>query len=86
MWAGPVLTLVFKDFDILQYQIIQENWNRIILRIVKGKTFSEKDAKKLIQIFNYHVGEKGSVEIEYINKIPLTKSGKRRFIISKVSK
>lgn len=84
MWAGPVLTLVFKDFDILQYQIIQEKWDRIILRIVKGKTFSEKDAKKLIQIFNYHVGENGSVEIEYMDKIPLTKSGKRRFIISKV--
>jgi len=84
MWAGPVLTLVFKDFDILQYQIIQENWNRIILKVVKGKTFSEKDAKRLVQIFNYHVGENGSVEIEYMDKIPLTKSGKRRFIISKV--
>ena len=84
MWAGPVLTLVFAKFDILQYQVIQEDKDRIILRVIKGKTFSEEDAKMLVQIFNYHVGEKGSVEIEYVEDIPASKSGKRRFIISKI--
>ena len=84
MWAGPVLTLVFAKFDILQYQVIQEDKDRIILRVIKGKTFSEEDAKMLVQIFNYHVGENGSVEIEYVEDIPASKSGKRRFIISEV--
>lgn len=84
MWAGPVLTLVFKDFDIIQYQVIQENQDEIILRIVKGKTFSEEEAKKLIQIFKYHAGKNGSVEIAYVDKIQVAKSGKRQFVISKI--
>ena len=84
MWAGPVLTLVFAKFDIEQYQVIQEDKDRIVLKIIKGKTFSEEDAERLVQIFNYHIGKNGSVEIEYVEDIPVSKSGKRRFVISKV--
>lgn len=85
MWSGPVLTLVFAKFDIKQYQVVQNDEDKILLKIVKGNTFSNIDEYNLIQIFNYHVGKHGSIEIEYVDEIPVTKSGKRKFIISKIT-
>ena len=85
-WAGPVLTLVFARFDVIEYQVIQEELNLIKIKIIKGNQFTKQDEKNLLHIFNSHIGKNGIVEIEYTDKIDKVRSGKRRFIISNINK
>lgn len=83
--SGPAFTLIFKEFPIQQYQIVQIDLDNIIIRIVKGKTYTEKDSKRLLNTIERHVGRKGSVQLEFVENITATKAGKRLFFISNIS-
>lgn len=85
-WGGPTLTLVFKDFDIIQYQVIQTKMDEVIIKVIKGKMFSKEDGKKLINIFRYHAGKNTNVIIKYVKKIPVAKSGKTLIVMNKVKR
>ncbi|ATA68459.1 hypothetical protein CGC48_07335 [Capnocytophaga cynodegmi] len=70
--------------DIVQFQLIQENLNLVHLKLVhqfenKNETFKQIE-EKLINVF----GKKTTVEIDEVSEIPTEKTGKRKFIISKV--
>lgn len=82
--SGPALTLIFKDLPVDKYQIIQPQRDKVIVNLVKGKAFTSKDLKYIRDIFNAHVGPGVVVDFNFVNKIPLTKSGKLRFIISEI--
>lgn len=70
--------------NIVQFQLIQENLNLVRLKLVhqfenKNETFKQIE-EKLINVF----GKKTTVEIDEVSEIPTEKTGKRKFIISKV--
>jgi len=81
--GSPVLTVLMGRFDIEQYQIIQENSNSITCKIVKGKTYTKKDEKFIIDSFYSHVG-KINIDFNYVDSIPTTKGSKHKFIINKL--
>jgi len=83
--SGPAFTLLFKEFDIEQYQIVQTARNRLLIKIVEGSSYTEKDTNDILDIIGSHAGEDVQVNIRIVDNIPTTKSGKRRFFISKVS-
>jgi phenylacetate-CoA ligase len=83
--SGPAFTLLFKEFDIEQYQIVQTARNRLLIKIVKGIKYTEKDTNYILDIIRRHVGEDVKVNLKIVDDIPTTKSEKRRFFISKVS-
>jgi len=82
--GGPAFTLIFRNFKINNYQIIQHTIDSIDVNIVKANKFFSEDHKKLLKILRYHTGEGVTINTNYIKKIPVSKSGKFRFIISKV--
>lgn len=82
--SGPALTLIFRDIPVDKYQIIQSQIDKVIVNLVKGKAFTSKDLKYIRDVFNAHVGPDVVVDFNFVNKIPLTKSGKLRFIISEI--
>ena len=57
----------------------------LILKLVVDSKFDDKEKRKLILRVKENCGEDMSVDIELVDEIPLTESGKHRFIISKVS-
>jgi len=72
---------------IKQYQIIQEKTNMFCVNVIKSESFSEDTHKKIKQtIIKGCGGEKVNVRINLVNKLPRTKSGKIRTVISKVKK
>lgn len=75
-------------FCISQYQIIQEEKNRIIFRVVKGKEFDphvlERIKKCLENHFAKREGEKLEVVMQVVKEIPAERTGKRRMWISLV--
>lgn len=82
--STPVLTLIFKDLPVKQYQIIQEKTGKIRVKIVKGNGYSEKDTNYIVRGMQKYIGGDVQIYMEFVDSIPLTKSGKRRPVISKI--
>ncbi|MDO4229000.1 MAG: hypothetical protein Q4C98_04235, partial [Capnocytophaga sp.] len=70
--------------NIIQFQLIQESLNSVSLKLVH--TFENKEEifrqieEKLKDVF----GTQTTIKIEEVSEIPIEKTGKRRYIISKV--
>lgn len=82
--SGPSLTLVFKDFDIRQYQVVQTGGDSMVVKIVEGKTYGGKDTKQIYRVLKDAVGDEVEVKFEFVDRIQPTKSGKWKIVISKV--
>ena len=78
---------VLREIDgINQYQILQEKLKQITLRLVTNPKYNQTlDEPSIIKNISELGGEGFSVKIEYVDSMPLPPSGKRRYIISKVS-
>lgn len=72
----------FEGID--QFQVIQEKLDKITIKIAKNSKFSGKDLNKIQTEVQKYVGNDINLYIKFVDKIPLAKSGKRRFVISKV--
>jgi len=79
--GSPVLTTVFREFDVVQYQVVQKDSNTILLNIIKGPSYSKDDEVKIRDIFYAHVGSI-NINFNYVHKIEMTRTGKWKFIIN----
>jgi phenylacetate-CoA ligase len=83
--SSSVLTHPFKPLDsVLESQILQEELDRLQVRIVPRSDFSEKDSAHLISALRDRVGPTMHIELMFVNNIPRTRAGKFRWVISKV--
>ena len=79
------MDIIFKDlYYIKEAQIRQTQKGRILLNIVKNVDYDEKYHKAILDLFYNKYGDNLSVDIEYVDTIPRTKSGKTRFVISEI--
>ena len=78
------MNTVFKDTLARQFQVIQESRELIRIKIVKGEGYSQKDSDHILGIIHRHLGEGVTIELEFVDSIPLTSTGKHRVVISKV--
>jgi phenylacetate-CoA ligase len=81
--SGPSLIHIMKDFDVKQYQIVQEKDDLLIVKLIKGETFVDKDAEQLYKILSSSAGEAVEIKFEFVESIPTTASGKWKFVISR---
>ena len=85
MLSGVPITGELDDMEsVKQYQIIQESNDEMIVKIVKEKSYTEEDTKRILRMLRERVGKEMNIKIAFVNEIPTTKAGKRRYIISKV--
>jgi phenylacetate-CoA ligase len=85
MIHGEYFTHLFYGVrGIKQFQLIQETENYIIVRIVKDKDLDIADIMTIKNKIKEFCGEDMNVCIDFVDKIPLPKSGKFMFTISKV--
>ncbi|KCZ72831.1 coenzyme F390 synthetase [Candidatus Methanoperedens nitroreducens] len=79
-------TVLFKSIEgVDQFQIIQERIDRIIVKIIKNDRFTADDLHNIKNKIQSKVGGDVEVNIEFVDEIPLSgRSGKRKFIISRV--
>jgi len=82
--STPVLTLIFKDLPVKQYQVIQEKREKITVKIVRGSGYSEKDTRYIMRGMRKFIGGAIQIHVEFVGSVPLTNSGKRKPIISKI--
>ena len=79
------LSLPFKQMkNLVEAQIIQEDVQHLRIKLVKKTGYSESDGQYLKEEFRKRIGMKTQIDLEYVDSIPRTKSGKFRFVISRV--
>lgn len=84
--AGTFWTLLrnkIKGWN--KFQIIQENKERIEILIENNDEIESDFKEKVCEIVRRKLGGELKIDIKFIEKIPLTKTGKHRWVISKLS-
>jgi phenylacetate-CoA ligase len=72
--------------DIIQLQIIQEDINRFTFNIVKTPNFNDSTISQIRKLVHERFGNNATFDCVFMDKIPMEKSGKYRFCISKIKK
>ena len=80
---GSIVDFFSKIETIRDFQVIQENEERINVKLVCEENYSSDDADFVISGMQELVGSDFEIEIETVDSVPLTPSGKKRFVISK---
>jgi phenylacetate-CoA ligase len=77
---------VFKlDFAIKEAQIIQEEKDLIILKVVEDAKFNDAQKQELIERLRDRVGNDFKIKYESVNEIPRGANGKFKAVVSKVN-
>lgn len=71
---------------IRQSQIFQENIHEILVRIVKGNSFSKKDLDIIEDSLSDRIGNKIKIKFEFVDSIIPGKNGKTQFVVSKIGR
>jgi len=83
--AGEMFIHLMKEYNVDTYQFIQENINLIKLKIVTNKYFKNDDIINIKKRFSKYLPNYVELAIEIIGNIPKTKTGKLRFVISRLN-
>jgi phenylacetate-CoA ligase len=83
---GLALIYVLRELPELQhFKIVQESRDLTRVYLVPSGRLAPVIVEKIRQGFRKRLGQNVTVEIEEVEKIPLEKSGKFRYVTSKVS-
>ncbi len=83
--SPSILTHPFKPFDtIAKSQIIQDSPDHVLVKIVAGERFTEKQERELTASLQIRLGDSMNIEIVHVDDIPPERSGKYRWVISRV--
>lgn len=82
---GTFFAHFFKDYPhlVTQFQIIQREKAEFSLRVIKGAQWSEPGWQELMAHLRQFVGDT-DIRVEFVQEIPLLKTGKRTPVISSV--
>jgi phenylacetate-CoA ligase len=76
---------VFKDMvNVKEAQIQQRRPGHMMICVVRGGSYSERDDEELLREAQKRVGDEMDIEIAHAEKLPRTKTGKLRLVVSEV--
>jgi len=78
-------TLIGKMNSISEFQVIQEIPEKVTLKIIKNKRFKKRDITHIEREVAKASENDLKIDFEFVDSIPLTKNGKRRYVISNCS-
>lgn len=83
---GTFFCHFFKEYEfaLQQYQIVQKTKDSIIVRIIKNESFSQEVQQEILSGLRKFMGETMKIDMEFMDSIPMTKTGKRTSVISLV--
>ncbi len=77
---------VFKaGFNILEAQIIQQEIDHLLVKVIPGPDFDEAEQKKIADSVLKYVGDCMQIEILSVSEIPRTKAGKFKAVVSNLA-
>ena len=82
--SGAFIPHLFRVTEgVQQVQVIQETEDLLLVKVVKGPRFTEREMETMLETIRRYLGEV-TIKLEYVDCIPTTPMGKLRFVISKV--
>lgn len=78
---GPIFQSLV---NIKEAQLYQKCAGKIILRIVRSNRYSDEDEFAVYHSIREWLGDQVDVEVEYVEVLPKTASGKLRLVISEI--
>ena len=93
MIVVPVVVLNWNflaSLDVEQFQIVQESYENVVVKLVLARE-SEREhldevVRKIERHFKPELGGEMDIIVEFVDQIVPTRKGKRRFVLSKVTK
>lgn len=83
--SPSVLTHPFKPLTSIEAsQIVQKDYDYIIVKIIPKKEYNPSDSQKLIDALHERIGSDTIIELEFVDRLPRTANGKFRWVISEV--
>ncbi len=83
--SPSVLTHPFKPLhSVEESQIIQKDYDRVVIKIVPRNDFSDADEHHLITELKARIGSETKINVVIVDSLPRTSSGKFRWVISEV--
>ena len=83
---GGYFTQLFYNIEgVSQFQLIQDSFDKCTLKLVSNEKWTERTCKKTIEMIQGKLGTDVSVDVVYVENIPLSRSGKREYTISKLT-
>lgn len=83
---GTFFAHLFKDYDhvVSQYQVIQEKLGEVTVKLVKAPRYTEEGFAEIMSQLRHFLGADMKFNLEYVDLIPLGRTGKRQGAISKL--
>lgn len=79
------MTLAFnKCENIIQYQLVQNDVDELVINIQKTKKYSQEDHDFMLSQVRSRIGAEMRVVVNFVDDIPRTAAGKYKFMISNI--
>ncbi|MBI4518492.1 MAG: glycosyltransferase [Deltaproteobacteria bacterium] len=74
----------FKEYEyaVARYQVVQEARTRLVVRLIRKPRFSEETEAAIRRALGKALGEAMSIGLEYVDKLPLGRTGKAQICLS----
>ncbi len=84
---GTFFNRVFfkHDLAVRQYQVVQEELGKLNIKIIKGNLFTDQILETISKDIKIHMGENMVIQFEFVDEIPLGRTGKRQYCVSKIN-
>ena len=83
---GEFFPHLMKEFkEIKQFQVIQKSLDNLVIKIIKNGSFNNGRLKFLQDEARNVLGQNINIDIQFVDEIPLTATGKFRVTISEIS-
>jgi phenylacetate-CoA ligase len=83
--CGAFTYLVRDIPGVESFKVVQESTSLTRISLVTGLGFETRFIQALVKGFQHRLGDEVQVEVEFVDSIPSEKSGKFRYISSKIS-
>jgi phenylacetate-CoA ligase len=70
--------------NVIQFQYVQKQADMVVLRVVKGETYTEADEKRILNRMGTRFGDEIRLEIESVSEISKTPRGKTPLIVREI--
>lgn len=85
--SPPNFTLIFSDLPgVRSYQIRQDSLESLELFVVRGPEYGDRVESYVMNAIQELVGENVAVRMTYVEEIPVSESGKRRYVVSQIGR
>ncbi|MFN3648017.1 MAG: phenylacetate--CoA ligase family protein [Armatimonadota bacterium] len=78
--------LIEHFHDVDTFQVVQETTDTMVVRLVPRQQFDPSTPERIVQTLKQHGAADMQIETELVDEIPVSPSGKRRFVFSKVAR